>query len=85
MTPSSEGRDSGGSASISQSNHEENGEVSRAMNDANYLDRLRLPYVGHHIGVEVPEAILPAEEFFKVVADAGRSAQLLKSFVEFRP
>lgn len=55
------------------------------MNDANYLDRLRLPYVGHHIGVEVPEAILPAEEFFKVVADAGRSAQLLKSFVEFRP
>src|ERR1019366_3716054 len=57
----------------------------RTMNDADYLNRLRLPHVGHHIGVEVPEAVLPAQEFVMVMTDARRSAQPLKPFVEFRP
>ena len=53
----------------------ENGKISRTMHDADYLDRFRLPDIGHHIGVEVPEAILPAEEFFMVVTDTTRSPQ----------
>ena len=70
---------------MAHSKRKENGKISCAMNDADYLNRLRLPDVGHYIRVEVLEAILPAEELVMVMTDTGRSAQRLKSFVEFRP
>jgi hypothetical protein len=69
---------------MAHSQREEDGKIPRAVNDADDLNRLRLPDVGHHIGVKVPEAILPAEEFIMVMTNAGRSAQRLKPFVEFR-
>src|SRR5450759_179737 len=53
-------------SSMAHSKRKENGKISCAMNDADYLNRLRLPDVGHYIRVEVPEAILPAEELVMV-------------------
>lgn len=64
---------------------EEDGKISCAVNYADNLNRLRFPNVCHHVRVEVPEAILPAEELIVVMTDAGRSAQRLKAVVEFRP
>ncbi len=70
---------------MSHAQREENSEISCTMNNADHLNRLRLPDVGHDIRVKVPKAIPPVQEFFVVMPNARGSAQQLKSFVKFTP
>jgi len=53
------------------------------MYDADYLNRLGSPNVCDHVGVEIPEAMLPAEQFLVEMTDAGRTRQSLQALVEF--
>ena len=55
------------------------------MNDADYLDRPRFPDVDNYVGIKVPEAIFPAEEFLTIVADAGKVRQSPKAFMKLDP
>jgi hypothetical protein len=55
------------------------------MNHADHLNRPRFPDVNHYIRVEVPEAILAAEEFIVMMANARSASQTLKTLVKLRP
>jgi len=68
---------------VGQAQCEKHSKVSRSVKDADHPDRSRLPDVYHHVGVEVPEAILPAEKLLMVVSNAGRAPQVLKPLIEF--
>lgn len=63
---------------------EEYGEISCAVDHADDLNWPSFPDVGYYVGVEVPEAVLSAQEFIVIVADAGRPSQCLKSLIELR-
>jgi hypothetical protein len=64
---------------------EENGEISRAVNDTDHLDRPRFPDIGDYVRIEIPKAIFPAEKIVMVVADSGRQRQGPEAFIEFMP
>ena len=55
------------------------------MHDGENLNRLALPDVADNVGVEVPKAIAPVQEFFVIVTDSGRLAQALKGFINLGP
>jgi hypothetical protein len=55
------------------------------MHDGENLNRLALPDVADNVGLEVPKAIAPVQEFFVIVADSGRLAQALKGFINLGP
>ncbi len=64
----------GGCGLVMHSKRKKDGKISRTMNDADHLNRIRLPAVDHHIRVEVPKAIVPIEQFVVVVPHARRAA-----------
>ena len=66
------------------SKSEKGGEICCTVIYADPLNRRRLPGLRHHVRIEIPEAIFSAEKFLMVVTNAGRAAQCLKPFVEFR-
>src|SRR5208283_841084 len=63
---------------------EEDGKVSCTMNDGDYLNRLHVPDISHHIGIEVPEPILSAQKFIVIMANSRSTPEYLKGCVELR-
>lgn len=59
------------------------GEIAGSVNNADYLDRICLPHVCDHVGVEVPEAESSAEQLLMEVADSWRLTQLSETRIEF--
>ena len=55
---------------MAPSKSEKNGKVSCAVNDADYLNRRCLPDIGHDVRVEIPETIVPVEQFILVMPNA---------------
>jgi hypothetical protein len=51
------------------------------MHDGDNLNRLASPGIADNVGVEVPKAIAPVQEFLVIVTNSGRLAQALKGFI----
>ena len=52
------------------------------MHDADHLNRLYLPGVGDDVLVEIPEAVLPAEQLLVVMPDSWTALKLSQLGVE---
>lgn len=52
------------------------------MDDRDDLNRILLPDVTDHVGVEVPETVAPIQEFVMEMTDSRRSYQPVKRIVD---
>ena len=67
----------GGCGLVMHSKRKKDGKISRTMNDADHLNRIRLPDADHHIRVEVSKAIVPIEWRVSLILCSLRIPQYL--------